>query len=166
MRRFVRASVQALHKREHRGERSRTPALAVSLQTLECRQLFAASVAAEPIFSDNNSNSADDVTATFFKAGHYLLNCTVTDQNSLSTTSQVLVDVTQTATSLRLSPHARIIHRGGTQQNVGGVYDQFGKPMASQPRIRWFIQQGPGEIDTNSGFYTATGGKGHLVLEA
>jgi len=122
--------------------------------------------AAEPIFSDNNSNSADDVTATFFKAGHYLLNCTVTDQNSLSTTTQVLVDVTQTATSLRLSPHARIIHRGGAQQNIGGVYDQFGKPMASQPRIRWFIQQGPGEIDTKSGFYTASGGKGHLVLEA
>ncbi len=124
--------------------------------------------APDPTFSANASNAAKASTATFFKDGGYRLLCTITNANNVTTTSQVTVNVNQTTTAIRVSPHAQHIAQGTTKQYSGTVLDQFGHSMRTQPAITWSLQSGDaGSIDAITGLFTAgTSKTGHVVIEA
>ena len=55
-------------------------------------------------FSANGTNAAKNTTATFTKAGTYAFQVTIADQANLTTTSAVAVTVSQTLTSVVVTP--------------------------------------------------------------
>ena len=122
--------------------------------------------ATNPTFDENNSTTAGNTTAHFGKAGTYVFAATATDANGLTDTSDVTVIVHQTATAIRIIPHAQKISRKASQTNTATITDQFGHPMRMQPTIAWSLVQGSGSIDASSGVFTAGVKKGHVVIEA
>ncbi len=122
--------------------------------------------AADPTFADNNSSTADNTTAHFFKDGTYVFQATVTNGNGLTDTSDVNVVVHQTATTLRITPHAQVIARNTKKTYSATVTDQFGKAMRTQPSITWSILHGLGSINADTGVFTAASQRGHVVIEA
>jgi hypothetical protein len=136
--------------------------------TYDWTMLHTPSGAQTPHFSNNDDSSADSATATFSKRGTYIFQCTVTNTDGVAATSDVVVYVLQTLTSLKMSPHASIVTEGSQQTFSAGTYDQFGKLMVAQPAITFAVQQGPsdGSIDANTGVYTAGTTKGHLIIQA
>jgi alpha-N-arabinofuranosidase len=107
-------------------------------------------------FSVNNTNAAQDTTATFAKAGMYNLEVTVTDPNGLDTTSSVSVVVKQSFTSISISPASPTVPEGETDQFRAMALDQFGEPLAVQPSFGWSVVGGGGRISAASGLYAAT----------
>jgi hypothetical protein len=118
------------------------------------------------LFSDNGDDFAKDVTARFFKDGGYVFQCTITDVNGQTTTSDVKVVVEQTAKQLKLEPHGTDIVAGKTEQFIGVVLDQFGHPMRTDPTITYSILTGPGSINAATGLYKATSTLGHVDIKA
>ena len=116
-------------------------------------------------FSDNNTNSAKNATATFVKAGIYDLTVTIADSQGLTTTSSVTVTVDQTASTLAISPASVGMNENGTQQFSAIAYDQFGDALQAQPTINWSIGSGIGSIDS-SGLYTAPASAGTATIAA
>jgi subtilase family serine protease len=109
--------------------------------------------AAMPSFSVNGTNAAQNTTVTFHQAGTYVFQATIADPAGLSTTSNVLVLVGQTLTSIALAPGNPSVSNGGTQQFTARAFDQFGNAMGAQPGWTWKLS-GAGAIDGN-GLYTA-----------
>jgi hypothetical protein len=105
-------------------------------------------------FSANATNAAKNTTATFTRAGTYLIRMTVTDQGNASVSSAVSVTVNQTLTSIAVSPASPSVSPGASQQFTAAALDQFGQPMASQPSFTWSLSSGSGSIDS-TGLYTA-----------
>jgi uncharacterized repeat protein (TIGR02543 family) len=93
-------------------------------------------------FSANGSNAAKSTTATFTAAGSYTLQVTVTDQQGLSVTSQVAVTVSQTVTSIVVSPSSASINTSATQQFTATARDQFGTTLTTQPTFTWTASDG------------------------
>jgi len=123
--------------------------------------------AAAPTFSANGTNAAQNVTATFSQAGNYTLRATITDASDLSVTSDVSVTVTQTATSLTVSPANVSVADGGTQQFAATVKDQFGQALAVQPAVAWSLAGGSVGALSPSGLYTAPAtGSGTATVQA
>src|SRR5438094_154275 len=60
-------------------------------------------------FNANGTNAAKASTATFTQAGTYTVQVTVTDQDGLTVTSQVVVPVEQHASSVTVSPAAATV---------------------------------------------------------
>ena len=104
-------------------------------------------------FSANGTNAAKSSVATFAKAGSYVLTATITDTGGLTVTSAVSVTVSQTFTSVAMSPATVAIATGGTQQFVATASDQFGNPLAAQPTFAWSATGG-GTV-TSAGLFTA-----------
>jgi hypothetical protein len=119
-----------------------------------------------PGFSDNDSSNALNVAVELFKAGHYRFRCTITDRSDLSISSDVLVDVAQQPTSLRIAEHKQVIDLGQQFAYTAYVTDQFGKPMKTDPTIDFEVLDGPGAINMLSGLYSSSDIKGHAVIEA
>jgi hypothetical protein len=115
-------------------------------------------------FSANGTNAAKTVTATFAAAGNYMLRATISD-GALSTTSDVGVTVSQTLTSIAVSPSTATVNVNATQQFTAVARDQFNAVMAIQPAIIWSIVSGGGTINT-TGLYTAPSSAGSATIRA
>src|SRR5213078_1318190 len=109
-------------------------------------------------FNANGTNAAKASTATFTQAGTYTVQVTVTDQDGLTVTSQVVVPVEQEASSVTVSPASATVDPNATQAFTATLEDQFGDPMASQPAFAWMVSGG-GTIDA-AGLFTAGGSGG------
>jgi len=70
--------------------------------------------AALPAFSVNGSNAAKNTTASFTQAGSYTLQVKITDPGGLTTTSNVVVTVNQTLTSIAVSPATAALNENQT----------------------------------------------------
>ena len=108
------------------------------------------------VFSTNGSNAAKNTTATFGKAGSYLLDVNVSDEDGQSVKSSIAVTVNQTLTSLELEPASTTVTPGGTKQFAVLAKDQFADGMPA-PAVIWSVDGG-GTIDSN-GLFTASGSK-------
>src|SRR5207244_1199223 len=84
-----------------------------------------------PSFNINGTNAAKNATATFYAAGSYTFQVTITDTSSLSVTSSVSVTVNQTQTSVGVTPSSVTLVNNGTKQFTASARDQFGRAMAS-----------------------------------
>jgi hypothetical protein len=123
--------------------------------------------AADPKFSSNGTNGAKSITAQFFKAGDYVFRCTITDAVGGSVSGDVTVTVQQTASALRMNPHAQKVKHGETIQFRTTVLDQFNQTMVTQPKVTYFIASGEGTIDPDTGLFTASGNiRGHVDVGA
>lgn len=115
-------------------------------------------------FSANGTNAAKNVTATFAAGGTYTLRATISD-GSLTTTSDVTVTVSQTLTSIAVSPATTTINIGTTKQFAAVARDQFGNAMATQPSFTWSVSSGGGSV-TSTGLFTAPTSAGTSVVGA
>jgi hypothetical protein len=116
--------------------------------------------AAQPTFSATGTNAAKNATATFSKAGNYVLTATITDASNASTTSSVSVTVSQTATSVTVAPASVALTAGATQQFSATVLDQFGATLANQPSVTWSATSGS---ITLGGLFTSDGAAGTVT---
>ena len=107
-----------------------------------------------PSFWVNATNAAKSTTATFYRAGNYTFNVTITDSGGLWVSSAVTVFVAQTKSSITVTPGKATLSAGHTQQFQAQALDQFDQAMASQPRFTWSVASGGGTISTG-GLYTA-----------
>lgn len=122
--------------------------------------------AADPTFDANDSAAADDTTANFFKDGTYIFRATASNSDGLFDVSDVSVVVRQTATAVRVAPHAQTIPPRSKKTFTARVTDQFGHAMRIGPEIVWRLLQGSGSIDASTGLFTAGSDRGHVVIEA
>lgn len=112
-------------------------------------------------FSVNGSNAAKNATATFTKAGTYVLTVMVSDAGGLTATSQVTVVVEATPTMLAVAPASATVAPGQTATFTASATDQFGDAMSAT--AQWSVSGG-GTIDA-AGVFTAgaTSGGPHTV---
>jgi hypothetical protein len=122
--------------------------------------------ATTPTFSINGTNAAKNSTATFYAAGSYTFQATITDTAGLSVTSSVSVTVNQTQTSISVSPASVTLVPGGTQQFTASALDQFGSAMATQPSFTWSIDTGGVGTVSSHGLYTAPSSTGTATVRA
>ena len=116
-------------------------------------------------FSDNGTNAAQNTTVTFSKAGSYTLLAIITDAGGLSTSSTVLVTVSQTLTAITVRPDNPVVDEGATHSLHAVAEDQFGNPLAVQPAFTWSLANGIGSVDGN-GTYTAPSSSGSATVNA
>jgi subtilase family serine protease len=108
-----------------------------------------------PTFSLNGTNAAQNTTATFYQAGSYTFRVTLADPAGLTATSSVTVTVSQTLTSITLTPGTATVADGASQQFTATARDQFGNALSKQPNFGWTIlNQGLGSLN-GSGLYKA-----------
>jgi hypothetical protein len=120
---------------------------------------------ADPTFSSNGNAASNATTVTFDEAGGYTFTVTISD-GVRSTTSSVNVTVDQTLTTVVVQPSNVSLDSNATQQFAATAYDQFGKPMATQPNFAWSLAPlSVGSIDSN-GLYTAPDEVGNAVVRA
>jgi hypothetical protein len=115
-----------------------------------------------PTFSVNGNNSASGTTATFYLAGNYQFEVTITDSGGLSTTSVVSVAVSQTLSSIAIAPPATMT-TSSTQQLTATALDQFGSAMVAQPGLTWSASSGS---FTGNGLYHSTSSAGAPTVTA
>ncbi len=115
-----------------------------------------------PTFGVNGNNSASNTTATFYAEGNYQFEVTITDSAGLSATSTVSVQVSQTLTSITISPPATMT-TSSTQQLTATALDQFGTAIATQPSITWSASSGS---FTGSGLYHSSSSAGTPTVNA
>ena len=104
-------------------------------------------------FSANGTNGAKNTTATFTKAGSYGFQVVIRDAASQTVTSSVSMTVSQTLTSVVVSPATASVATGGTQAFTATARDQFAAALGSQPTFAWTVSGG-GTIDS-AGLFTA-----------
>jgi len=107
-----------------------------------------------PTFSDNNTDTASTVTATFSAAGSYTLLVTATNPEGVTARSSVNVTVQQRPKTIAVSPDYAVVAPGDNQQFEATALDQFADPLDSQPGFSWSVTAGPGIID-QTGLFTA-----------
>ena len=105
-----------------------------------------------PVFSDNGTATAANMTATFFQAGTYTLIGTATDQSGNAVSSTVNVVVSPIVTQMYIQP-------GNTSATLGSpvaysvlARDQYSNPISS-PSVMW---SATGGTITSGGVYTPT----------
>jgi hypothetical protein len=116
-------------------------------------------------FSANGSNAAKNVTVTFTSAGTYVFQALIQNASGLTTTSQVTVTVSQTMTSLVVSPGSPNVNPGASQQFTAQARDQFGNALNVQPAFTWSLASGDGSINA-AGLYQAPAAPGTAVVKA
>lgn len=117
-------------------------------------------------FSANGTNAAKDTIARFGKDGTYDLRCTISDDEGLQTMSDVVVVVSQKATSISITPAKATVHPGKHLQVSATVLDQFGHAMRTKPVVRYAIASGKGKIGSTTGLFTAGSSAGTTVVQA
>jgi hypothetical protein len=105
-----------------------------------------------PTFSSNGTNAAKTTTVRFAQAGAYTFTVTVADMNGLTVSSAVTVQVSQSLTTLAVSPASAIVNAGATQMFTTTACDQFGRPMVTTPALTWSTTAG---TISPAGLYTA-----------
>ncbi len=121
--------------------------------------------ATTPTFSSNANSSASSTTATFYAAGTYVFVVTLTDQSGLTTTSTVSVRVSQTATTIAVTPASVSLAAHASQTFSASETDQFGNAMSPQPTFVW-SSTGSGSINSSSGAYVAGYATGTATVTA
>ena len=121
--------------------------------------------AAQPTYSVNGTNSAQTTQATFYAAGDYIFQVTITGSGGLSATSDVSVTVNQALQSITVTPGSAAINENNTQQFTAAGYDQFGQPMSTPPAFTWSVINGLGSVNA-SGLYTAATLAGNATIKA
>jgi hypothetical protein len=106
-------------------------------------------------FSPNGTNAAKASTATFTRAGAYVITVIVRDAGSLTAARTVNVTVTATPTALAVSPTTRAVVVGTAAGFSAGVRDQFGQLLSPQPVVGWAVSGG-GSINTAGSFTAGT----------
>jgi regulation of enolase protein 1 (concanavalin A-like superfamily) len=106
--------------------------------------------APQPTYSINGTNAAKNTTVTFYKAGLYNLRATITDSLGLTITSSLYLTVSQTFTSIVVTPGSVDVPQGGTQQFTAAAFDQFG--IAMTKTFTWSATAGS---ITTGGLFTA-----------
>ncbi len=106
-----------------------------------------------PQLSDNNSNSASNITATFTSAGNYTFLVTVDNDGSYAF-SEVMVTVEQTVSRIAVSPPIAFVYTFNSQQMTAIAYDQFGQAMRQQPSFSWSLQSGGSGSISSTGLYS------------
>lgn len=119
-----------------------------------------------PTFSINASNAAQSTTATFYAAGSYTFQATITDASNLSTTSDVTFAVDQTLTSVALTPANSTVADGGTEQLTATAEDQFRNAMTTQPAFTWSLVSGSGTLSTGGTYTAPSTGTGTASVQA
>jgi subtilisin family serine protease len=104
-------------------------------------------------FSANGTNAAKNTTATFTKAGSYSFQAVIKDAGNLTVTSSVSMTVSQTLTSVVVSPTTASVATGGTQQFTATARDQFANALTTQPSFTW-MTSGGGTV-SGTGLFTA-----------
>ncbi len=119
------------------------------------------------VFSVNGTNAASQTTATFTQAGTYDFAVIVTDPSGLTASSDVNVNVSQTLTSITVSPAMVTVEAGGIQMFTAEVDDQFGNPILL-PGVgyTWSLVSGIGAINPFTGLYTAPDEPGSAIVRA
>ena len=117
-------------------------------------------------FSANGTNASKASTATFTQAGSYTFTVTIKDAGGLTTTSSVAVTVSQTLTSIVVTPATASINTGTTQQFAASAKDQFGNSLTTQPTFTWSVVSGGVGTISTSGLYTAGSTAGSATIHA
>lgn len=118
-------------------------------------------------FSANGSNAAKNSTATFAQAGTYAFRATITDGSGLSASSDVIVAVAQTLTSIAVAPASVALSNGATQQFAATARDQFGNALTTPPAFTWSVVSGGVGTVNGAGLYTApASGAGSATVRA
>ena len=104
-------------------------------------------------FNANGTNAARNTVATFSRAGSYSVQVTIRDAGSLTATSIVTVTVSQTLTSIVVTPPSPSVAAGGTQLFSATSSDQFGVALSPQAAVTWGVNGG-GTIGS-TGLFTA-----------
>ncbi len=117
-------------------------------------------------FSASGTNAAKNTTATFTKAGSYSVQVTIKDAGGLSVTSSVSVMVSQTLTSIVVSPNPVTLNTGGTQTFTASAKDQFGAALATQPVFTWSVASGGVGSITSGGVYSSGSSAGSATVTA
>ncbi|MFN9037940.1 MAG: hypothetical protein ACK5YO_16675, partial [Planctomyces sp.] len=94
----------------------------------------------------------------------YTLRAAISD-GSLITNSDVTITVSQTLTSIAVTPAVATINTGATKQYAAVARDQFGNAMATQPAFAWTVSSGGGSV-TSTGLFTAAATAGTSVVRA
>jgi subtilisin family serine protease len=102
-------------------------------------------------FSANGTNAAKSTTATFAQAGAYSFTVTLKDAGGLTMNSAVSVTVSQTATTVAVSPGSATAAVNSPKQFSRTVKDQFGTALSAQPACTWTVSGG-GTIDATGLF--------------
>jgi hypothetical protein len=126
--------------------------------------LSAPAGATRPTLSINGNNAAQNTTVTFFQAGTYVFQAAITDPAGQTVTSNVMVLVGQTLTSVVLAPGNARLSNGGTQQFTALAKDQFGNAMSIPSGWTWTVQGG-GTIDGNGLYHAPLGGTGIAIVQ-
>jgi hypothetical protein len=108
--------------------------------------------AAAPVFSANGTNAAKATGVTFAAAGKYTFRVTISDGLGQTATSTVGVTVSQTLTSLSVTPATVTLAGGAKQQFAALGLDQFGAAMSSPTAVTWTASAG---TVTSGGLFTA-----------
>ena len=124
---------------------------------------WSASGPAAVSFSANGTNGAKNTTAGFSQSGSYTLTATIRDAYGLTATSSLPVTVSQTLTSIAVSPASAAVRVGGTQQFTASAADQFGKPMS--PAFTWTVSGG-GTISGTGLFSAGNSAGGPFTVRA
>ncbi|CAN5334841.1 hypothetical protein BH09PLA1_BH09PLA1_13690 [soil metagenome] len=121
-----------------------------------------------PAFSQNASNAAKSTSVQFSKAGTYRFVATITNSAGLSATSNITVRVESKSTYIGIDRHEDEIRVGQKAQFNAMMYDQFRKPMRTQPTFTWAVNPGPGGtgVIDQTGLFKAGGTTGHLNIAA
>jgi hypothetical protein len=90
-------------------------------------------------FSSDGTNTAQNTTDAFTQAGSYAFTATVSDGNGNTVTSSVGVTVSQTLTTLVVSPSSASVPDGTTEQFSATALDQFGNPLTTTLSIPWSL---------------------------
>ena len=122
--------------------------------------------AATPTFRVNGTNAAQNTTATFYAAGTYTFQVTLTDPARLTATSSVSVTVYQTLTSVAVSPGSVSLADGSSQQFTATAKDQFGEAMTTQPAWTWTLASGSGTLNGSGLYTTPSTGSGTASVQA
>ena len=122
--------------------------------------------AAAPTFSVNGTNAARSATATFSKAGTYVLSVRVADTGGLSAVSTVTVVVAPTFSRLAVTPGGPLRVEPGQAVSFSATpLDQFGDPIAGQlPLVVW--SAAGGTIDPVTGAFVAPAAEGGYTVTA
>jgi len=144
----------------------------------ESKLVYRWSVASAPSgatvsFSTNGTNAAKSSTATFSMAGTYSFMVTIVDAGGLSVASSKSCTVTQVWSSTKYPALTNYTVSGTTlQPTLPSFLDQFGKPMATLPALKWTTVNLPSgaplpAVATSGNVVTITFGQaGSYMLQA
>jgi hypothetical protein len=118
-----------------------------------------------PAFNNPNNNNTN---VTFYQAGSYTFNVSVTDTLGLSATSPTPVTVTVVQTpsnNLGVTPTNVSMGQGTTTPFTAAAVDQFGKAMAAQPIFTWQASGGTLSSTTGSSVTFTAGSPGNAQIK-